>query len=74
MPQVIHSFRGDNRTPRLKLPKVERAILENAAGLCRAISMATAGHHAEMAAETAALADKLLRLSLVEDYDLTKPF
>lgn len=51
MPQVIHSFRGDNRQPRLKVPKAEREILENASGLCRAIEAATAGHHAELSAE-----------------------
>ena len=74
MPQVIHSFRGENRAPRLKLPKGERVILENAAGLCNAIGMATKGHHEELATEVQLLATGLLRLAQIEELDLTKPF
>ena len=74
MPQVIHSFRGENRQPRLKVPKTERDILENAAGLCRAIEQATAGHHVEMSAEAADLCKRLSRLAKIEEHDLTKPW
>ena len=74
MPQVIHSFRGENRAPRLKLPKGERTILENAAGLCAAIEMSVKGHHAELATEAKTLATGLLRLAEIEELDLTKPF
>ena len=74
MPQVIHSFRGDNRQPRLKIPKVERAILENASGLCRAIEAAVAGHHAELAEEARDLGTRLATLAAIEEHDLTKPF
>ena len=74
MPQVIHSFRGDNRQPRLKIPKSERDILENAAGLCRAIEMATVGHHAELSTEAADLSTRLARLATIEEHDMTKPW
>jgi hypothetical protein len=75
MPHVIHSFRGTDRSPRLKIPKGERAILENAAGLCAAISNATAGHNPEFAEGAAQLAVKLQRyVEIVEPLDLTQPF
>lgn len=74
MPQVIHSFRGDNRQPRLKLPKGERAILENAAGLCRAIESACAGHNEEISVQAGKLAGKLMQFAEIEEMDLTKPW
>lgn len=74
MPQVIHSFKGENRQPRLKVCKAERFILENAGGLCRAIEAATIGHHAELAAEAGNLASRLERLATIEEHDLTKPW
>ena len=74
MPQVIHSFRGENRNPRMKVPKAERDILSNAAGLCRAISQATAGHHQEFSTEAAELSSRLFKLAEIEEHDLTKPW
>ena len=74
MPQVIHSFRGENRQPRLKVPKVERDILDNAAGLCKAIEQATAGHHVELSEEAGDLSTRLARLATIEEHDLTKPW
>ena len=74
MPTVLHSFRGDNRQPRLKLPKVEREILLNAEGLCKAIADATAGHHAELSAEALDVHKRLARLAEIEELDLTKPW
>jgi len=74
MPQVIHSFRGDNRAPRLKLAKCERDILTNAAGLCRAIEAALAGHLAEVSQQVCQLATELERWGACEEMDLSKPF
>ena len=74
MPQVVHSFRGENRLPRLKVPKGERAILENAGGLCRAIANAVAGYNPELHDQTEKLADELLKLAQVEEMQLEKPF
>ena len=74
MPQVIHSFRGSDRHPRLKVPKGERSILENAAGLCQAIQDATAGHHTELSAEAGDLAARLTRLAEIDEMDLTLPW
>ena len=74
MPQVIHSFKGENRQPRLKVCKAERFILENASGLCRAIEAATVGYHAELSAEARNLASRLERLAEIEIMDLSKPW
>ena len=74
MPSVIHSYRGDNRAPRLKLPKGERDILANAAGLCRAIQASIAGHLIEVSANVGKLASELERWAAIEELDLTKPF
>jgi len=74
MPQVIHSFRGENRAPRLKLPKGERAILANAGGLCRAIEAACEGHNKEIAHKAGQLAAELLQLAEIQEMDLSQPF
>ena len=75
MPQIIHSFRGENRNPRLKIPKGERAILENAAGLCEAISNATVGHNAEVAAQAHQAHLQVMKfVEMKEAYDLSQPF
>jgi len=73
MPKVSQPWRGDDRSPRLQLLKVERDILENAGGLCEAIAKNVEGHHAEMAAECRELQQRLMRLA-VKETDLTKPF
>jgi len=74
VPQVIHSYRGENRAPRLKLPKCERDILLNAAGLCRAIESAIAGHLAEVSQQVGTMAGELERWGATEEMDLSKPF
>jgi len=74
VPQVIHSYRGENRQPRLKLPRGERAILENAAGLCRAIEAACEGHNKEIAHNAGQLAAELMHFAKIEELDLSQPF
>ena len=75
MPQVIHSFRGENRNPRLKIPKGERDLVETAAGWCMALSNAVEGYHAELAQEARQCHTRLMRLHEIEEpFDLTKPF
>ena len=74
MPTVIRNFRGEHREPRLRLPKSERVILENAGGLLQAIADSVAGYHAELNTEATALATAVLKLSELEEHDLTKPW
>lgn len=74
MPQVVHSFRGENRNPRLKVAKVERQILDNASGLCKAIANLLAGHDKEFSHEMEQMSEQLLHYSKIEEHDLTKPF
>ncbi len=74
MPQVIHSFRGPTKNPRLKIPKGERQILESAAGLCKALSDSTAAYHSELSQEAQGLCNRLKHLAGIEELDLTKPF
>ena len=74
MPQVIHSYRGENRNPRLKLPKGERSILANASGLCRAIEAACAGHNTEISAKAGKLANELSMWAELDEVDLSKPW
>ncbi len=73
MPQVIHSFRGDKRNPRLKICRGEQKILQQAAWLCGAIQDATVGHHAEIASKAGTLKSALLALASIDEHDLTKP-
>ena len=73
MPQVLHSYRGENRHPRLKLPKSERAILMNAADLLRAIEQAVTGHQPALADDLHKTSDRLRELAKVEEMDLSKP-
>jgi len=70
---VIHSYRGENRNPRLKLPKCERDILLNAGGLLKAIQGAVAGHQPAFADEAGKLSTRLLELGEIEEMDLSKP-
>lgn len=73
MPQVIHNFLGDNQNPTLKLPKSERELLDKASWLCMAISMASDGHNQALSTDTRVLAADLLKLSVLEAHDLSKP-
>ena len=73
MPKVNQPWRGENKNPTLQLLKVERDILENAAGLCEAMAKNVEGFNAEMAKECRDTAARLTRMA-VKDTDLTKPF
>ncbi len=74
MPQVIHSFRGKDNNPRLKLSKRERTFLADAAKLCTAIERATVGYNTELADGARKLAEGLSRLATIEEHELTQPF
>jgi len=73
MPQVIHSYRGANRSPRLKLFKGERTVLANAAMLLEATKAAVAGHQPAMADKLGDVANELAELAKCEEFDLSKP-
>jgi len=74
MPQVIHSYKGDNQNPRLKMGKAERELLLNAMGCCNRLESLTKGYCSELSDEAGECAKRLARLAEIEELDLTKPW
>ena len=60
--------------PTLRLGKAEQKLLETARSRCIDIRNLTAGVHPELSTLADETAERLGRLSAIEDFDLTKPF